>query len=56
VFSLLPSQNATGNWVKVTQRFAVRIAIDHPPADPDRPLRVGASVTATVDTADLVTE
>ena len=56
VFSLLPSQNATGNWVKVTQRFAVRIAIDHPPADPDRPLRLGASVTATVDTADLVTK
>lgn len=55
VFSLLPSQNATGNWVKVTQRFAVRIAIDHPPTDPDRPLRVGASVTATVDTADLAT-
>ncbi len=56
VFSLLPSQNATGNWVKVTQRFAVRIAIDNPPTDPDRPLRVGASVTATVDTADLVTK
>jgi len=56
VFSLLPSQNATGNWVKVTQRFAVRIAIDHPPTDPDRPLRVGASVTATVDTGDLVTK
>lgn len=54
VFSLLPSQNATGNWVKVTQRFAVRIALDHPPTDPDRPLRVGASVTATVNTADLV--
>ncbi len=54
VFSLLPSQNASGNWVKVTQRFAVRIAIDHPPADPARPLRVGASVTATVNTGDLV--
>lgn len=54
VFLLLPSQNASGNWVKVTQRFAVRIAIDHPPADPDRPLRVGASVTARVNTGDLV--
>ena len=53
-FSLLPAQNATGNWVKVTQRFAVRIAIDQSPTDPDRPLRVGASVTATVDTGDLV--
>lgn len=56
VFSLLPSQNATGNWVKVTQRFAVRVALDHPPADPATPLRVGASVTATVNTADLVTK
>jgi membrane fusion protein (multidrug efflux system) len=54
VFSLLPSQNASGNWVKVTQRFAVRIAIDQPPSDPTRPLRVGASVTAKVNTADLV--
>jgi membrane fusion protein (multidrug efflux system) len=56
VFSLLPSQNATGNWVKVTQRFAVRIAIDPASTDPDRPLRVGASVTATVDTTDPVTK
>lgn len=48
-FSLLPAQNATGNWVKVTQRFPVRIAVE-PPADPAFRLRVGASVTATVDT------
>lgn len=49
VFSLLPPQNATGNWVKVTQRFPVRIRIE-PPDDPAFQLRVGASVTATVDT------
>lgn len=49
-FSLLPAQNATGNWVKVTQRFPVRIALDGPPADPALRLRVGTSVTATVDT------
>ncbi|WP_102226546.1 HlyD family secretion protein [Acidimangrovimonas sediminis] len=45
-FSLLPSENASGNWVKVTQRFAVRIALDKT----DVQLRTGASVTATVDT------
>ena len=48
-FSLLPPENATGNWVKVTQRFPVRIAITSE-QDPDRPLRVGASSTVTVDT------
>ena len=47
-FSVLPAENATGNWVKVTQRFPVRIRIVNPPAD--RPLRVGASATVTVDT------
>ena len=50
VFSLLPPQNATGNWVKVTQRFSVRIKIDTKPDDPALQLRVGASVSATVDT------
>lgn len=47
-FSLLPPQNATGNWVKVVQRIPVRIAIDHQPDDP--PLRAGMSVTAEIDT------
>lgn len=45
-FSILPAQNATGNWVKVTQRFTVRIAIKD---DPKFPLRVGASCDVTVD-------
>lgn len=49
IFSVLPPENATGNWVKVTQRFPVRIAITGE-QDPDRPLRVGASSTVTVDT------
>jgi membrane fusion protein (multidrug efflux system) len=49
-FSLLPPENATGNWVKVTQRFPVRVRID--PIGPQRPLRVGASATVTVDTRD----
>lgn len=49
-FSLLPAQNATGNWVKVTQRFPVRITLDAGPADRARQMRVGASVTVSVDT------
>ncbi len=47
-FSLLPAQNATGNWVKVVQRLAVRIAIDNP--DPGHPLYAGLSATVKVDT------
>lgn len=46
-FSLLPAENATGNWVKVTQRFTVRIALKN---DPKYPLRVGASANVTVNT------
>jgi membrane fusion protein (multidrug efflux system) len=49
IFSVLPPENATGNWVKVTQRFPVRIKITSPP-DPAKPLRVGASATVTIDT------
>ncbi len=47
-FSLLPAENASGNWVKVPQRFSVRISLDAPPADV--PMRVGASASVTVDT------
>lgn len=47
-FSLLPTENATGNWVKVTQRFPVKILItDNSTAFP---LRLGASAKVTVDT------
>ena len=49
-FSLLPPENATGNWVKVTQRFPVKIKVQDP--DPNFPLRVGASTTVTVDTTE----
>lgn len=50
-FALLPPQNASGNWIKIVQRVPVRIALD--PGELRRhPLRVGLSVTATVDTAD----
>jgi membrane fusion protein (multidrug efflux system) len=48
-FSVLPPENATGNWVKVTQRFPVRIRITGTP-DPDKPLRVGASADVSIDT------
>nr|WP_144037900.1 efflux RND transporter periplasmic adaptor subunit [Sphingopyxis sp. KK2] len=48
-FSLIPAQNATGNWVKVVQRLPVRIALD--PRDVKaHPLRVGLSMEATIDT------
>ena len=46
-FSVLPAQNANGNWVKVTQRIPVRIAIDAPPS---RPLIAGLSTHVRVDT------
>jgi membrane fusion protein (multidrug efflux system) len=46
-FSLLPAQNATGNWVKVTQRFTVRIKMQN---DVQYPLRVGASTKVKIDT------
>ena len=45
-FSLLPAQNANGNWVKVTQRVPVRIAID---GDPGRPMIAGLSANVWVD-------
>ena len=47
-FSLLPPQNASGNWVKVVQRIPVRFAILRRPGDPA--LRAGMSVTVEVDT------
>lgn len=50
-FSLIPPENATGNWIKVVQRIPVRIELDKPPP-PDHPLRVGASLYVTVDVSD----
>lgn len=49
-FSLLPAQNATGNWVKVTQRIPVRIKLDNPEAK--ILARSGLSATVTVDTGE----
>lgn len=47
-FSLLPPQNATGNWVKITQRVPVKIRVETP--DPEYPLLVGTSAEVRVDT------
>lgn len=46
-FSLLPPENATGNWVKIKQRFPVRLALIAPKNSPQ--LRVGSSVKVTID-------
>jgi membrane fusion protein (multidrug efflux system) len=51
-FALLPAQNATGNWIKVVQRVPVRIELDGQQLAA-HPLRVGLSMEAVVDTADL---
>jgi membrane fusion protein (multidrug efflux system) len=50
-FSLMPAQNATGNWIKVTQRVPVRIALQ-PQEIADNPLRLGLSMRVSVDTTD----
>ncbi len=47
-FSLIPAQNANGNWVKVTQRVPVRIVFD---GNPSRPMIAGLSAVVTVDTS-----
>jgi membrane fusion protein (multidrug efflux system) len=47
-FSLLPPENASGNWVKVVQRLPVRISIDN--ADSKTPLHAGLSAIVKVDT------
>lgn len=50
-FSVLPAQNASGNWVKIVQRIPVRISVetdaDHPP------LRVGMSTEVTINTSSV---
>ncbi len=50
-FSILPAQNASGNWVKVVQRNPIRIAVE-PRAD-DPPLRAGMSVVVDIDTGHI---
>ncbi|ATA20903.1 membrane fusion protein (multidrug efflux system) [Gibbsiella quercinecans] len=50
-FSLLPAQNASGNWIKVVQRLPVRIELDAKQVA-EHPLRIGLSTLVKVDTAD----
>lgn len=50
-FSVLPAQNATGNWIKVTQRVPVRITLDDQEVAKN-PLRVGLSMHAKIDSRD----
>lgn len=50
-FSLLPAQNATGNWIKIVQRIPVRIEIDKDQLK-THPLRIGLSIDAKVDVSD----
>ena len=50
-FSLLPAQNATGNWIKVVQRVPVRIQLD-PQQLAENPLRIGLSATVKVNVTD----
>ena len=51
-FSLLPPENANGNWVKVTQRFPVRVRVTT--HDKGAPLRIGASCSVMIDTIGSV--
>ncbi len=50
-FSLLPAQNASGNWIKIVQRVPVRIAIDEKQLA-EHPLRIGLSMKAEVSLRD----
>ena len=51
IFSLLPPQNLSGNWIKIVQRLPVRVALN--PQEIERhPLRLGLSCTAIVDISD----
>lgn len=54
VFSMIPAQNATGNWIKVVQRLPVRITLDKHELEA-RPLQVGLSMEATIDTSKAET-
>lgn len=51
-FALLPPQNASGNWIKIVQRVPVRVALDSQELR-SHPLRVGLSMTVTVDIHDV---
>ena len=47
-FSVLPAQNATGNWIKIVQRVPVKVVFDQIPQDPEHRLGPGMSVEVKV--------
>ncbi|MGA0525801.1 multidrug export protein EmrA, partial [Escherichia coli] len=47
--SLLPAQNATGNWIKIGQRVPVEVSL-YPKELMEHPLRIGLSMKSTIDT------
>lgn len=51
-FSILPAQNATGNWIKIVQRVPVRVVFTDPKQLEDKPLRLGLSTKVTVSLHD----
>jgi len=51
-FSLLPAQNATGNWIKIVQRVPVRVVFTDPKQLDEKPLRLGLSTKVTVSLHD----
>jgi membrane fusion protein, multidrug efflux system len=51
-FALLPSQNATGNWIKIVQRIPVRVVFTDPQQLDQHPLRIGMSLDTTVNLHD----
>jgi membrane fusion protein (multidrug efflux system) len=51
-FSLLPAQNATGNWIKIVQRVPARVIFDDPNQLDQHPLRIGLSIRTVVDMHD----
>ena len=51
-FSLLPAQNATGNWIKIVQRIPVRVAFTDPQQLQRHPLRLGMSLNVEVNLHD----
>jgi membrane fusion protein (multidrug efflux system) len=51
-FSILPAQNATGNWIKIVQRVPVRVIFTDPKQLEEKPLRLGLSTKVTVNLHD----
>ena len=53
-FSILPAQNATGNWIKIVQRIPVRIDMDKDSLKENGPISLGSSMTVDIDTKEVV--